>query len=96
VSDFPRLLYRVPGPHNCGGVMADYRVVDDAEQEAGAVGWYRTPWDAQDAASAPASTSAPTRAELEQKATELGLRFDKRTGDALLASRIAEALKRGD
>lgn len=34
----------------------------------------------------------PTRAELEQKATELGIKFDGRTTDKKLAAKIAEAL----
>lgn len=34
--------------------------------------------------------SAPTRAELEQMATELGISFDGRTTDRKLAERIAE------
>ena len=35
---------------------------------------------------------APTRAELEQQAASLGVRFDGRTGDSLLAERIAKAM----
>ena len=34
--------------------------------------------------------SAPTRAELEQMATEMGISFDGRTTDRKLAERIAE------
>lgn len=47
------------------------------------------------AAAVPADTQPPTRAELEQKATELGLKFDGRTGDKKLAAMIAEALAAG-
>lgn len=36
---------------------------------------------------------SPTREELEAKAKELGVKFDGRTGDALLAERIEDALK---
>lgn len=39
------------------------------------------------------SEGAPSRAELEQKATELGIKFDGRVGDKKLAALIAEALK---
>jgi hypothetical protein len=35
----------------------------------------------------------PTRAELEQKAAELGIEFSPRIGDAKLAERIADKLK---
>ena len=37
--------------------------------------------------------SGPTREELEQKAEELGIGFNKRTSDRKLAERIAEALE---
>lgn len=39
------------------------------------------------------ATSAPTRAELEAKATELGLKFDGRTSDKTLLRRITQALE---
>jgi hypothetical protein len=42
-----------------------------------------------------ADDAAPSRAELEAKATELGLRFDGRTGDKRLAALIEDALKVG-
>lgn len=38
-------------------------------------------------------TEGPTRAELEQKANELGISFDKRLGDKRLAALIDEKLK---
>ena len=41
----------------------------------------------------PVDESAPTRAELEQKATELGIKFDGRTSDKRLLARIEAALK---
>ena len=37
--------------------------------------------------------SGPTREELEQKAEELGVSFNKRTSDKKLAERIAQALE---
>jgi hypothetical protein len=37
-------------------------------------------------------TKPPTRAELEQKATELGVEFSAKLGDKKLAERIAEKL----
>ncbi len=49
--------------------------------------------DAGAAASAvPAADAPPTRAELEQKASELGVRFDGRVSDKTLAQRIADKL----
>ena len=44
-------------------------------------------------AAADADKTPPTRAELEQKATELGITFAPNIGDAKLAERIAEKLK---
>lgn len=41
----------------------------------------------------PEDDAPVTRAELEEKATELGIKFDGRTTDAKLAERIEEALK---
>lgn len=38
-------------------------------------------------------TSPPTRAELEQKAAELGIKVHHKTGDAKLAAMIAAALE---
>lgn len=40
----------------------------------------------------PADDAPPTRAELEAKANELGVKFDGRTSDALLLTRINAAL----
>ena len=71
-------------------------------------GWYKTLPEAIDAYHAPDAETviaevseaqdavddmAPaTRDELEQKARELGVSFNSRTSDAVLAKRIAEAL----
>jgi len=40
-----------------------------------------------------ADDAPPTREELEEKARELGIKFDGRTGDKLLLKRITEALE---
>ena len=100
------MLYKAPGPHFCDGSMVDYIVVADSlDDETVAAGWFRTipealaaaevkaPEAPEDAPEVPADDAPVTRAELEAKATELGLKFDGRTTDAKLAERIAEALK---
>ncbi len=90
------MLFKVPGPHLADGVMFEYIVVPDDQDDATAeAGWFKS---LPEAAKVPApdviGDDAPaTRAELEQKATDLGLKFDGRTTDAKLAERIAEALK---
>ncbi len=101
------MLYKAPGPHFCDGSMVDYIVVpDQLDDETVASGWFRTIPEALAAvapvvASEPVSEASevvpddapPTRAEMEQKATELGVKFDGRTTDAKLLQRIEEALK---
>lgn len=94
------MLFKVPGPHLADGVMFEYIVVPDEQDDATAeAGWFKSlPEAAAAAAKVPVpdvvGDDAPvTRAELEQKATDLGLKFDGRTTDAKLAERIAEALK---
>lgn len=44
------------------------------------------------AAAVPAADAPPTRAELEQKADELGVKFGGRVSDKTLAQRIADKL----
>ena len=96
------MLFKVPGPHLADGVMFEYIVVPDEQDDATTeAGWFKS---LPEAAAAAEASNAPapevvsdddpaTRAELEQKATDLGLKFDGRTTDAKLAERIAEALK---
>lgn len=96
------MLFKVPGPHLADGVMFEYIVVPDDQDDATAdAGWFKSLPEAAEAAEvakAPVAEvvgdDAPaTREELEQKANDLGLKFDGRTTDAKLAERIAEALK---
>lgn len=104
-KDFPRMLYRAPGADiTHQGCPLGYKIVkDQAEQdEAEADGWHPDPNDAkaayeqakEDAArNAQTPDSAkPTRAELEQKATELGIAFKPATSDKKLAELIAAKL----
>lgn len=96
-----QMLFKAPGPHFCDGSMVDYIVVPlDFVDKTIALGWFATIPEALAAAAAPAepddvpADDAPvTRAELEAKATELGLKFDGRTTDAKLLAKIDEALK---
>lgn len=79
---------------------------EDEHDAALAEGWHESPAEARQAhaaaslapaptpAPAPADENAPpTRAELEAKATELGIRFRSNTSDKALGDRIAAALE---
>lgn len=114
--EFPRLLYRCPGEHQCpGGTFSSIGANDQAEFDKHvAAGWHPTMPDAMETigkkvdAGKPAPVTAthdsasgdaddtevpPTRAELEQKATELGIKFAPNIGDKKLAEKIDAALK---
>jgi len=103
VLTFPTILYRVPGAHSGPGFTYDYAgALDQSAADAlKAQGWHETLVDAVSPPSVepaapeddvPADDAPPTRAELEAKANELGVKFDGRTSDALLLSRINAAL----
>lgn len=105
-NDFPRMIYRTGGAEEIhGGRFATLIVNDQDELDAAlAGGWYLTTTEAKAATEKAATTAAaagaaipddnapPTRAELEAKATELGIEFSPRIGDAKLAERIDAAL----
>lgn len=109
MTDFPTIMYRVPGPHKKprGGTYG-YRGADDQEAFDAllAKGWFPSYEEAAagkiagkiiEAAEAfedaVDEVSAPTRDELETKAKELGVSFNARTSDKKLAERIAETLE---
>lgn len=105
MNDFPRMLYRQPAVGRDALALQDgaydWSTVADAAGLDAALseGWHLTPADANEAAQAaqqpeePADDAPPTRAELEAKAADLGLKFDGRWGDKKLADAIAAALK---
>jgi hypothetical protein len=101
VTDFPTILYRTPGPHKKprGGT---YKTIGAADQAAFddliSKGWFPS-YEAAVTGTIKAvekpidEVSAPTRSELESKASELGVSYDGRTSDKKLAERIAKALE---
>lgn len=109
MDKFPQMLFRCPGPEQFHGGTFTITAVDDMTQLEAAVeaGWHETPLSAIAAFEATKATeqkqrddvgstgdnAPPTRAELEQKAKELGLEFSPNIGDKKLAERIAEKLK---
>lgn len=92
--EYPRLVYKSASVH---------LLTETAVQHAAALadGWFATVPDAlaetkqakQRADIGTTSDAAPpTRAELEQKAAELGIKFHANTGDKKLAEAIAAKL----
>ena len=94
--DSPTLLYRCPGPYSRpGGTYALLPVADaQALAEAEHQGWFRTMPEAIEGKPAhkaePADDAPPTRAEMEQRASEVGLKVDGRWSDARLAAELAK------
>jgi len=90
----PTILYRVPGAHfGPPGVTYDYLGVDtdEALEAALAEGWHESLASAiapPDAPPAPADDAPVTRAELEQKADQLGIKVDGRWSDKRLMTEI--------
>lgn len=100
--EYPALVYKTPGPFTHGGGTHDYVAVndDDELEQRLAEGWFKSMLEAIDGKpSEPEQeakdNSAPTRAELEAKAKELGIAFDGRTSDAKLLGKINDALSAG-
>lgn len=99
----PTIVYKASGPHQRLGGTFDYKGVNTQEEFDAAIesGWYAdyaemlkpNKGEANTQTKDAVSDAPPSRAELEQKAAELGLKFDGRTGDKRLGELIAEALK---
>ena len=90
------MLYR-PGSQSIHGYMLDYTIVDatDVEQML-TEGWFLTTTEAGESAQPQpvlSDEAAPTREELEAKATELGIKFDGRNSDKKLGDLIAATLE---
>lgn len=93
----PTMLYKHPGQHEIHGDKFDYTIVDADEEgaieAAKADGWYLTTDEAKAKEAASDDNAPPTRAELEAKATELGIKFDEKTTDDKLGKLIAKKLE---
>ena len=96
--EFPRSLFKSPGDQwVSGGSFAIEHVEDLAQYKAAkAAGWLDSVPEALDAwrngaVAAVADDAPPTRAEMEQQAKTLGIKFDGRTTDSALLRKISEA-----
>lgn len=100
MMEFPTLVYKDGGPHQRPGGTFDYKRIVNEDQltDALADGWFLTLVEATQPAAAdlaevaPNDDAPPTREELETKARELGIKFDGRTSDKTLLSKIEAAL----
>lgn len=104
--EFPSLVYKAEGKHIRPHGTYDYVGVNNQQEldEKLKDGWFKSLEDAIEgkaAATSPAKAPSepalddfapPTRAELETKATELGIKFDGRFSDKKIAQLIDEAL----
>ena len=96
--EFPTMLYKDRGPYQRrGGTFSIVVVNTQEEYDSGIGAGLATHPDFIDQASPAApepvvDAGAPTRAEMETKATELGLKFDGRTSDRKLLAMIETAL----
>lgn len=91
-----QMLYKPGNQFKWEGLSLDSLIVAESEIEAKlSEGWFLSPFDAKqpEPIAPPEPKGPPTRAELEQKATELKIKFDGRTSDTKLAYLIEEALK---
>ena len=88
MDQFPQMLYKAGGPEEIHGGQFSTLIVGDAGalEVALASGWHET--TAQAVAPAEPDEGAPTRAELEQKAAELGIKIDGRWSDKRLSAEI--------
>lgn len=94
---YSNIVYRCPGPHQRPGGTYAYKGVSSEAEEAEALkdGWFRSMPEAIEGKSAVVELppdAPPTRDELEQKAKELNIKFDKKTSDEVLTKKINDAL----
>lgn len=87
----PTMLYKPGKMLKTDTGFFDYVIVSEDDIPAHIkLGWTLTAQAQIDDENAP-----PTREELEEKAKELGIKFDGRTSNAKLAANIEAALKNG-
>ena len=101
---FPTLVYKDGGKHQCRDGTYDYCKAEDKKEFDQLLkdGWRATLEEAPKLENDGAETleeetvsdAPPTREELEQMATELGIKFDKRMKDATILNKINAALEK--
>jgi len=99
MTEFPALVYKVPGKYVRPYGTYDFTGVNDAEELQAKLkeGWFCSfleaiePQDKEEVTKED-DIAPPTRQELEEKATELGIKFDGRFSDKKIAQLIDETL----
>ena len=99
MTEFPALVYKVPGKHVRPYGTYDFEGVNNAEELQAKLkeGWF---WSLSEAIESENKeetakeddTTPASRQELEEKATELGIKFDGRFSDKKIAQLIESAL----
>ena len=98
LNEYPKMLYKFPSTTTefaelQGGDKYDVLIVDSVKMEEDSLsdGWFLTSPEAK-SGKVEIVTGPPTREELEQKATELKIKFSKKTDDAELERFIGMAV----
>lgn len=90
----PTMLYKWPGSHNIHNDKFDYVIVDISDVNGYInAGWSLTTEGAKNAGVKHDDHASPTRAELEQKATELGIKLHGRMTDKTIEQLIEARLR---
>ena len=100
--EFPTIVYKVPGRYVRPYGTYDFAGVNNVEEFEAKIkeGWFPSFSEAIELKNVEAvvkeakadDIAPPTRQELEEKATELGIKFDGRFSDKKIAQLIEEAL----
>ena len=100
--EFPSMVYKVPGKHVRPYGTYDFAGVKNAEELQAKLkdGWFSSLSEAIEPKKVKPVSEAvkaddiapPSRQELEEKATELGIKFDGRFSDKKIAQLIESAL----
>jgi hypothetical protein len=100
MTEFPALVYKVPGKHVRPHGTYNFTGVNDAEELKDKLkeGWFSSLSEAiesedKEVVEEEDDNTPPTRQELEEKATELGIKFDGRFSDKKIAQLIEAALQ---
>jgi hypothetical protein len=99
MTEFPALVYKVPGKYVRPYGTYDFEGVNNAEELKAKLkeGWFLSLEEAikpedKEAVEEKDDNAPPSRQELEEKATELGIKFDGRFSDKKIAQLINEEL----